>query len=177
MLLQNVNVNPFRSQSDLWANLRNLLENKRDERKYIWVYWGEVDYFSHNYGPDDERTVNELVNFTDLLGSTFLDQLAPAIRSNTLLILMADHGQIKTQPDPHYDLSNHPGLTRRLHIMPTGENRLAFLYLRSGQSEAAREYIERTWPGQFAFLDPVFAVESGLFGAGDPHPQLFNRPG
>jgi hypothetical protein len=177
MLLQNVNVNPFRSQSDLWANLRDLLENKLDEWKYIWIYWGEVDYFSHNYGPGDERTVSELVNFSNLLGSLFLDQLDPAFKRNTLLILLADHGQIKTQPDPHYDLSNHPGLIRRLHIMPTGENRLAYLYLRPGQGEAAREYIERSWPGQFEFLDPVFAVESGLFGLGNPHPHLFDRLG
>ncbi|UCF27588.1 MAG: alkaline phosphatase family protein [Chloroflexota bacterium] len=177
MLLQDVKVSPFRSQSDLWSNLRSLLRNNPDERKFVWVYWGEVDYFSHNYGPDDERTMNELVNFSDQLGALFLDQLNPAIRTDTLLILMADHGQINTQPDPHYDLSNHPGLTRRLHIMPTGENRLAFLYLRPGQGEAAREYIERTWPGQFAFLDPVFAVEAGLFGIGEPHPRLFDRIG
>jgi hypothetical protein len=177
MLLRNVNVNPFRSQSDLWLNLRNLFQDKPLERKYIWIYWGEVDYFSHNYGPDNERTVNELVNFSDQLGSLFLDKLDHAVRSKTLLILMADHGQINTRPDPHYDLSNHPGLTRRLHIMPTGENRLAFLYLRPGQREAIREYIERTWPGQFVTLDPVFAVEAGLFGPGEPHPRLYDRLG
>ena len=153
------------------------MADKPGERKYIWAYWGEVDYFSHNYGPDDERTVNELVNFSDQLGSLFLNQLEGGNRRDTLLILMADHGQIKTQPDPHYDLSNHPGLTRRLHIMPTGENRLAFLHMRPGQGEAVREYIERTWPGQFATLDPVFAVEAGLFGPGDPHPRLFDRLG
>jgi hypothetical protein len=177
MLLQKVKVNPFRSQADLWSNLRNLMEDKPGERKYIWAYWGEVDYFSHNYGPDDERTVNELVNFSDQLGSLFLNQLEGGNRRDTLLILMADHGQIKTQPDPHYDLSNHPGLTRRLHIMPTGENRLAFLHMRPGQGEAVREYIERTWPEQFATLDPVFAVEAGLFGPGESHPRLFDRLG
>jgi hypothetical protein len=94
-----------------------------------------------------------------------------------LLILVADHGQIATQPDPHYDLSNHPSLARRLHILPTGENRLMYLYLRPGQGEAAREYIERTWPNQFVFLDPVFAINAGLFGPGKPHPRLRDRLG
>lgn len=177
MLHQDVNVNPFHSQSDLWANVRRILENKSNERKYFWIYWGEVDYLSHHYGPDDERTIAELVNFSNIFGESFLEQLDPSIRSNTLLILLADHGQIKTQPDLYYDLNNHPSLRRRLHIMPTGENRLAYLYLRPGQGEAAREYIERTWPGQFAFLDPVFAVESGLFGPGEPHPRLYDRLG
>ena len=177
ILLQDVTVNPFRTQSDLWVNARNVLENNPNGRKYIWIYWGEVDYLSHNYGPDDERTIGELAIFSTSFKELFLDRLKPEIRRDTLLILMADHGQIKTQPDPHYDLRNHPNLVRRLHMMPTGENRLAYLFLRPGQGEAAREYIERTWPGQFSFLDPIFAVESGLFGPGKLHSRLYDRLG
>jgi predicted AlkP superfamily pyrophosphatase or phosphodiesterase len=177
MLLKNVSVNPYRSQSDLWVNARSVLETNPNEKKYIWIYWGEVDYLSHNYGPDDERTLTELANFSMSFKDLFLDRLKLEIRHDTLLIMMADHGQIKTQPDPHYDLRNHPNLVRRLHIMPTGENRLAYLYLRPGQGEAAREYIERAWPGQFSFLDPVFAVESGLFGPGKLHSRLYDRLG
>ena len=78
---------------------------------------------------------------------------------------------------PHYDLRNHPSLVRRLHILPTGENRLMYLYLRPGQGEAVREYIERTWPNQFVFLDPAFAVSAGLLGPGKPHPRLHDRLG
>jgi hypothetical protein len=62
-------------------------------------------------------------------------------------------------------------------MMPTGENRLAYLFLRPGQGEAAREYIDRTWPEQFSFLDPIFAVESGLFGPGEFHSRLYDRLG
>jgi hypothetical protein len=92
-------------------------------------------------------------------------------------MLVADHGQITTRPDPHYDLANHPGLARRLHILPTGENRLMYLFIKPGQSEAVREYIERTWPNQFALVDPAFAVSAGLFGPGEPHPRLLDRLG
>ncbi len=177
MLLQDVSVNPFRTQSDLWVNARSVLEKFPGSRKFIWVYWGEVDYLSHNYGPDDDRTISELVNFSTSFEFLFLNRLKPEIKRDTLLLMMADHGQIKTQPDPHYDLSNHPSLVRRLHMMPTGENRLAYLFIRPGQGEAAREYIERTWPDQFSFLDPIFAVESGLFGPGKLHSQLYDRLG
>jgi predicted AlkP superfamily pyrophosphatase or phosphodiesterase len=177
MLLQDVSVRPFRTQSDLWVNARSVLENTPQNRKFIWIYWGEVDYLSHNYGPDDDRTISELVNFSISFEHLFLNQLKPEIKSNTLLLMMADHGQIKTQPDPHYDLRNHPNLVRRLHMMPTGENRLAYLFLRPGQGEAAREYIDRTWPEQFSFLDPIFAVESGLFGPGEFHSRLYDRLG
>lgn len=82
-----------------------------------------------------------------------------------------------TRPDSYYDLRKHPNFTRRLHIQPTGENRLAYLYIRPGQSEAVREYIERTWPAQFKMIDAAYAVESGLFGPGAPHPGLLERVG
>jgi hypothetical protein len=40
-----------------------------------------------------------------------------------------------------------------------------------------REYVERTWPGQFAVLEPGYAVQCGLFGPGEPHPRLAERLG
>lgn len=177
MLMQDVNVNSFRTQADLWVNVRTTLEKNSSQRKFIWVYWGEVDNFSHHYGPNDERTINEFVNFSTTFENLFLDRLTAHTRQKTLLILLSDHGQIETQPDQHYDLRHHPDLVRHLHIMPTGENRLAYLYLRHGQAEAIHDYIEHVWPGKFAFLDPRVSVESGLIGLGKPHPRLLDRLG
>lgn len=177
MVQQDVHKHPFRTQSDLWISVRNLLERKTREKKYIWIYWGELDYMSHNYGPGGERTVAEFASFSSTFRDLFINQLSRAAREKTLLVLLADHGQIRSQPDTHYDLRNHPNLIRRLHIMPTGENRLVSLFPRPGQIEAVREYIARTWPQQFLFLDPSFAVESGLFGPGATHPGLYERLG
>lgn len=177
MYFKDVKTQAFISAADLWINLRQLLENSPAVRQYIWVYWSEVDTFSHRYGPDDERTAAEFVNFSAAFERLFLQHLTPAARQDTLLILTADHGQITTRQDPHYELRNHIGLGRRLHIFPTGENRLMYLFVRPGQTEAVREYLQRTWPNQFNCLDPAYAVECGLFGPGTPHPLLFDRLG
>lgn len=98
----------------------------------------------------------------------FLKNLDAEAKRETLFLLVADHGQLRTENDSHYDLRNHPNLTRRLHIQPTGENRLIYLYVKPGQTEAVREYIERTWPNQFAILESANAQEVGLFGP-QPH--------
>src|SRR3990172_6835876 len=177
MFLRAVNVRAFNTATDLWVNLRHLIETRRDERMYLWVYWSEVDHFSHLYGPDDERTAAEFGGFSDAFERNFLQRLGSAFRKDTLLVLLADHGQISTHPNPYYELSNHPSLLRRLHILPSGENRLAYLFLRPGQTEAAREYVERTWPNQFAWLESAYAVETGLFGPGETHPRLMDRLG
>jgi hypothetical protein len=177
MFFKDVTTSGFASPTDLWVNLRQMIESRPNERQYIWVYWGEVDNFSHRYGPDDERTAAEFASFSAAFENLFLRRLSPAARQGTLLMLTADHGQITTRPDPTYELRNHPGLRRRLHMLPTGENRLMYLFVRPGQTEAVREYLQRIWPNQFSVIDPGYAVESGLFGPGSPHPFLADRLG
>lgn len=164
--------------SDLWVSVRQLWEHPPAEKLFTWVYWGEVDGLSHLHGPDDERIAAEFESFSRAFETLFYKKLTPEQRADTLLILTADHGQIATnKEDDHYDLRNHPDFTRRLHILPTGENRLAFLYIKPGQMEAVREYIERTWPNQFALLNPTYALEKGLFGPGEKHPGIYDRTG
>jgi hypothetical protein len=177
MFFRDVNVQAFSTPSDLWVNARHLLETHADERLYAWVYWGEVDHLSHFYGPDDERTVAEFASFSAAFEHLFLSRLSPEVRRETMVILTADHGQINTQKQANYDLSHHPEFTRRLHMQPTGENRMAYLYLRPGQHEEIAAYLERAWPDQFTLIDPPTAVSAGLFGPGQPHPRLLDRLG
>jgi hypothetical protein len=174
---QDVEARGFNTATDLWINLRELILGRPGERQYIWVYWSEVDHYSHQYGPNDERPAAEFSLFSQAFERLLLNQLGTQRSGETLVILTADHGQITTRKTPHYDLRNHPNLARRLHLLPTGENRLMYLYIRPGQSEAVREYYDRSWPRQFASLDPAFAVQSGLFGPGKPHPMLLDRLG
>jgi hypothetical protein len=176
-VLKDVNLRRYFTASDLWINLRDLVELNLQERMYAYVYWSELDTLTHAYAPDDERSLAEFDQFSAAFERLFLHKLSPAARQGTLLILTADHGAVLTRPDPYYDLHNYPRLTRRLHIQPTGENRLAYLYVRPGQLEAVRELIERTWPNQFSLVDSIHAAESGLFGPGIPHPGLYDRLG
>jgi hypothetical protein len=177
MLFKGADVKSFSGQSDLWVNLRKFIESESGQRMYVWVYWGDVDYLSHRYGPEDERTAAEFAAFSESFERLFLSKLSTKARQGTILLFTADHGQITTPNEAHYDLRNHPGLVRRLHIYPTGENRLAYLFIRPGQSEAVREYLQRTWPDQFSLVDPSFAIQNGLFGPGAPHPSLADRLG
>ena len=162
---------------DLWITLQQALADHANERAFYWLYWPDIDTFSHKFGPDDERVHTEFAAFTQAFQRLFYDKLDAAARKNILFLLAADHGMVATQTDPHYDLRNHPGLTRRLHMMPTGENRLAYLFVRPGQIEAVREYIERAWPRQFIVWESDYVQECGLFGSGEHSPRLAERLG
>jgi Type I phosphodiesterase / nucleotide pyrophosphatase len=177
MFFRDVNVQAFSTPSDLWVNARHLLETHPEERLYAWVYWGELDHLSHFYGPDDERSVAEFASFSTAFERLFLNRLSPELRRGTLVLLTADHGQINTLKSSNYDLNRHPEFTRRLHLQPTGENRMAYLYLRPGQYEEMTAYLNSTWPDQFTLINPLEAVAAGLFGPGKPHPRLLDRLG
>jgi hypothetical protein len=60
---------------------------------------------------------------------------------------------------------------------PTGENRLAYLYARPGQSEAVDEYIHRTWPSGFRVVPSGYALDAGMFGPGEPATGTLDRLG
>lgn len=177
MFYKDTSVHAFGSGVEMAIKLRHLIESHPGERQMIGVYWGNVDHASHLYGPDDEHPHAEFTHFSHAFRDYFINKLDPAFRKDTLILLMADHGQITTRKEAHFDLKNHPNLVRRLPIMPTGENRLIYLFIRPGQTEAVREYIDRTFMKQFAFVDPGYAIEVGLFGPGTANSRLRDRVG
>jgi hypothetical protein len=97
-----------------------------------------------------------------MLREAFLEPLSPAARKGTLFVLLADHGQVDTPPVPEFNLGSHPELLDKLHILPTGENRAAYLHCRPGEGEEARA-IERRWR-KFVVLSQEAVMRSGLLG-------------
>jgi hypothetical protein len=177
MFLKDVDVHGYLTPSELWVNLRHLVEANPRVRQYFWVYTGQIDHYSHYYHPDDERVAAELGEFSRSFEQHFLERLSPKLRKGTLVLLTADHGMIITQKSSQRDLRSHAGLSSLLHILPTGEHRLMYLFLKPGRAQQVRDYFDQAWPGQFIFLDPAQAIDKGLFGPGTPHPLLAERLG
>jgi predicted AlkP superfamily pyrophosphatase or phosphodiesterase len=175
MLFRDSHSQGFSTASELWINLRALMDGKPRERQFLWVYWGEVDHYSHLHGPEDERPGAEFQTFSYAFERFFLNKLKA--RHDTLLILVADHGQIFTPLNPIYDLKNHPNLIKNLHILPTGESRLMYLFIRPGHTEAVKEYFQQVWPEDFYLIKPREMVKTGAMGSGKAHPRLYDRIG
>jgi hypothetical protein len=177
MHLAQTRVYPYRSLSDLWLSLGELLRAPIPDRQFIYAYWPDLDTLSHAFGPQDERVAGELELFSQAAGRFFFDRLGPNGLRDTLFLLTADHGLIHTPPEPQYELRHHPRLAEMLHIQPTGETRLVYLYPRPGQEDAVQAYMEQAWPGEFAFVSTRRAIQAGLFGPGKPTSLIASRLG
>jgi hypothetical protein len=175
--MQSVNLQGYGSEAELWVNLRQLIESKKDQKLYAWVYTGTFDGLAHRFGPDDERAELEFINFSHSFEHNFLKSLNPELREGTLLVLTADHGQVHTPKDDRYLLVKHPDLMNALHIKPSGEHRFTYLHIKPDKKQFVRDYFETTWPEQFFLFESKQLLESGLLGKGQPDNHTENRMG
>ncbi len=166
----------YATASDFWLNLRRILE-QRPGRAFVSAYWSAVDTLAHRLGPLDESGDAEIVSLALLMEEIFLNRLTPAAREGTLLLLTADHGQITTPPEAAILLDQHPTLLDALFLPPLGEGRVPFFYVRNGQYETVRRYVDDHFAGQFIFFSQDELLRSGLLGPGVPCAETPHRLG
>jgi len=176
MLLRNAQPLSFDSLAGMWQQVLNIHESYRGEKTYTYIYWGEMDTISHHVGPVSMELYQ--------LWKTFIHWLVKFVRDyrkshhvKTLFLLTADHGQIPTSINPDFDLHHHPRLTEHLIMMPSGEGRLPFLFIKPNHEEAIRDYLSSHWAGQFEMCPSEDVLASGLLGGQTPYQGTIDRLG
>ncbi|MFN8476093.1 MAG: alkaline phosphatase family protein [Anaerolineae bacterium] len=170
------NIHSYYTPADMWVGLRHLLIAGPREA-YISVYWPGVDTIAHRRGPDTEMHAAEVRSLAYSLGRELLDGLPSGARSKTLLVISADHGQVRSRPEDIVDIAHHPGLAQRLQFDPTGEARTAYLFARQGEKSPLLGYLRDNLAKQFAAWDSDAAFASGIFGTGEPMAEARSRMG
>ncbi len=176
MILKNTALSPYRSLEELWALAAEIQSNQSGRRSYTYIYWGELDTLSHQAGPGDAQLTRKWADFTRQLAD-FVHKLRPSSKSDTLLVLTADHGQIATGIHQDYDLRSHPELVSHLVMFPSGESRLPFLFTKPGHAGAMRDYLAGHWEGQFQMVPSETVLASGLLGSCAPYAGTVERLG
>lgn len=176
MLLAEVDALPFRTLSDLWWTLEQVESEHLAEKRYFYLYWGELDELQHVYGPEDPRVAQEYFVFLRAM-LRFLQRARAHGNGDTLFLLTADHGQVRSLPSPETEIRRHPELLQMMHLLPTGESRMPYLYLKPGYEQRALTMMDELYPGQFTAVDSEEALAVGLFGAEPFHPQIRSRIG
>lgn len=141
--------------------------------KYLHLYWPKLDSIGHEKGMGSETALAHLREI-ELALTDFLVGLA---RTDTLLLVTADHGQIDTVEADWIGLADHPELSRCLALPLCGEPRAAFCYVRPGRVEQFERYCREVLGDKLDLVPSEDLVARGLFGLGDPHPRLEERIG
>jgi predicted AlkP superfamily pyrophosphatase or phosphodiesterase len=176
MLLKGVKSVAFDSSEDLWKSVEHVHAENMGQATYAYIYWGGLDTLSHHSGPDAPQLYDEWLRFAKSLAG-FLNRISMMELDDTLFILTADHGQIATEVLEEYDLHNHPEFTRHLVMMPTGESRLPYLFVKNGHEALVSDYLKEHWSGQFSMLPSSKVLEAGLLGPANSHISTIDRMG
>lgn len=124
-----------------------------------YLYIRDADKVGHNYGWDSEQWVAAFEHIDAQLA--LLRRSAP---QGTLIVIVADHGMVQTDPAQRVDIAAEPQLMQGVELVG-GEPRSLMLYAQDGEDP---EDIARRWRNRLEDRAQVRtksqAIGDGLFG-------------
>lgn len=158
---QGARVVPTGSPQAVFALLAETVERTRGERGYIEAYWSNVDASAHSHGPGSRSHALEM-EVLDLCLRRSVFALAP--QGDVLLVITADHGQVRDEACLRVNLADFPRVLAALDGPPAGERRV--LYLRAGEGgvQATLAVLRAELGDKAWFITTEEAWRRGLFG-------------
>ncbi len=143
------------------------------ERKYIYVYYPELDTVAHVHGIGSKQAATRLT----AIDAAFARMLQRLSGTNTAIVVSADHGFIDTTPAESLELENYPALVELLRLPLTGEPRVAFCHAEPGCAEQLAERARALLGERADVRMSSTLIEEGWFGPGASHTRLADRVG
>lgn len=165
----------YNSPADFAVRLRRVLE-QGSAPTYCYGYTPLVDAAGHAEGTRSQLHSAELNCLSATLQRELCDRLQTDIAEETLLLLVADHGQVDSSPDENVDILSDPVVQQHLRRdrdgFPaiSGSGRNLHLFLEDGSVDRVRARLRDRIDA--LVLTREAALESDLWGNGDSC-QLF----
>lgn len=174
-------VQPHLSLAEALGHLRTAIETPPRTSELIGFYWAGLDATAHLHGPDSPAFEAETLAFWQALDATLVGTRSP----DTLFLITADHGHIGgRRDDTIYVNQRWPQLADCLAISPTGHTiwpngspRDMFLHVKPERRAEVIETLARGLADIATVMPLDSALDEGLFGAQDVHPELRRRLG
>lgn len=172
----------FETVEGLFVELTDILQS--NEKIHVNVYWDKIDSAGHNYGPNSNEYALAVKDFFDAFEHFLRTPELSTYSDDTQILLTADHGQVTVDPQSTVWLDELPFLVDNLDLNKKGEKLLPWglqrdVYLKVKDSKldttvlALREHLK----DRAVVLKSHDALESGLFGYGELHPDFKTRIG
>jgi predicted AlkP superfamily pyrophosphatase or phosphodiesterase len=176
-------VAPYSAASDMTVSLRRLVERARGPN-FFYAYWSYVDTIEHIYGPNTDEAEIEASIISHAFQEGFLSKLDREAAKKTLILVTADHGQVKVAPDETLYVNRFTKLMKALEQTPSGERippwgsaRDLYLRVRADMLDGVKEYLQKKFDGVASVLTTEEGIERGLFGINKPSRKFRRRIG
>lgn len=112
-----------------------------------------------------------------LLDESFHHLTTQLSGTESVVLLSADHGFVDTPAERQLSVNSLPELQQCLQLPLCGEPRLAYCYVRNGMQQRLMDYVKSELAHAVELYPSGHLIEQGLFGLGEPHPELASRVG
>ncbi len=144
-----------------YKNLDDMIEKvKASSSQYVYAYDDEPDHTMHDFGPDDNRVKDLILERNDKI-----EKLCSELK-DTLVIVTADHGHLKIE---HVFLKNYPEFLDLLERTTSLEQRAVSFKVKSGKNAEFEKAFSELFGKDFRLYKKSEVIESGLFGDGNPN--------
>jgi hypothetical protein len=175
---------PFRSLENALDELTLHIAAKEESPAYYLLYYDKIDATCHFAGPDSQDLAKEIDYFFTMLEQRLYQKLR-RLTGDTLLILTADHGQIKVSPQTTFYLNREiPTIERYLltnragaPLVPAGSARDFFLHVKEERLDEALDLLRRSLSGRAEVYRTRELIEQNLFGSPTPSEAFLSRVG
>lgn len=164
------NIKSFFSQINKAIN-----ENKNSRKKtFMHCYWPIFDSISHEFGTNSKEAkkyLNEIIiNLENFLKN--------ANKSNTKIILTADHGVLDTHENKKViSMDNHPKLLETLSMPLSGEPRAAFCYVHTDKKKEFEKYVKNKLNKYCIMKSREQVLKDKIFGIKKANSKIHSRIG
>lgn len=132
--------------------------------EFIYAYWDEYDSCMHEHGPNSKISDEYLVYL-----NSAIDKLASSLSNDTMLIVLADHGQIEVEEEYNLYGSKYD---KYLLGKPSLEARACMLRIKEGMSKEFEQEFKKEFEDRFILLDHNQILETKLFGDKTSHQRF-----
>lgn len=144
-----------------------------DGPKYIYSYWPGFDSLAHQHGVGSAEVATHFGQLDD----AFASLLRALDGTDSVVLLSADHGFVDVPPEHRLRVNDMPRLQHCLQLPLCGEPRLAYCYVRAAMRRQFIDYVQAELGHAAELYASVELLDRGLFGLGEPHPELDSRIG
>ncbi|MBN2042708.1 MAG: alkaline phosphatase family protein [Candidatus Aenigmarchaeota archaeon] len=164
---------PTGNYKNTFTKLKKLIKKRSRKRRLIHAYILELDSMTHREGVKS-RKVNEI--FWDL--DNRIKSLSESVKgTNSLILVVSDHGLTDTSPKNEIWIENIAGLKECLTIPLAGEPRARDVFIRPGKVKEF-ERIVKTKLSKFCWcFRGEQLIKDNFYGLGKPNKKLLERVG
>ncbi len=162
----------YRTLFGFFRKIKKVISSHREE-KFIYAYWSEFDTLCHRHGTQSAKVIKHYHELTKKL-TALVEVIA---KTDTTLIITADHGMIDSGPSKTIEVKKHPELRETLILPLCGEPRVAYCYVRPSKTTQFEKYISQNFNGICDLYRSEELIEKQYFGLFEPDRRLYDRIG